>query len=251
MHNELGASLRTAVVWRALNNEIDQQHAQRDRPLTVLDVGGGSGLFAVPLAELGHDVTVVDSSADALATLTRRATESASGTRVSAIQGDVDQLADFISPNSVDLVLCHNVLEVVDKPSAVLDGLRLVLRPTGCGSFLVANRAAAVLSRALGGHLVDAQRALTSPTGQWSERDAVLRRFTSEEFAKILTDAGFSIAEFRGTRVIADLIPGAMIDSSPGATDHLREFELAAADLSPYRDIASQLHILARPVAAA
>src|SRR3712207_7602612 len=42
-------------------------------PLRVLDVGGGSGMFAVPLARLGHDVTVVDPSADALATLRRRA----------------------------------------------------------------------------------------------------------------------------------------------------------------------------------
>jgi SAM-dependent methyltransferase len=34
--------------------------------LRVLDVGGGSGRFAVPLAERGHDVTVVDISEDAL-----------------------------------------------------------------------------------------------------------------------------------------------------------------------------------------
>ena len=59
---------RTAAVWAALDPVI-----AAGTPLRVLDVGGGSGIFAVPLARLGHEVTVVDPSADALATLARRA----------------------------------------------------------------------------------------------------------------------------------------------------------------------------------
>ena len=59
---------RTAAVWAALDPLVGA-----GTPLRVLDVGGGSGMFAVPLARLGHDVTVVDPSADALATLRRRA----------------------------------------------------------------------------------------------------------------------------------------------------------------------------------
>jgi 2-polyprenyl-3-methyl-5-hydroxy-6-metoxy-1,4-benzoquinol methylase len=38
----------------------------------VLDVGGGSGRFAMPLAERGHDVTVVDICEDAVRLLHRR-----------------------------------------------------------------------------------------------------------------------------------------------------------------------------------
>ena len=38
----------------------------------VMDAGGGSGRFAMPLAERGHDVTVVDISQDALRLLHRR-----------------------------------------------------------------------------------------------------------------------------------------------------------------------------------
>ncbi len=40
--------------------------------LRILDVGGGSGRFAIPLAECGHDVTVVDISQDALRLLHKR-----------------------------------------------------------------------------------------------------------------------------------------------------------------------------------
>ncbi|MEV1147933.1 methyltransferase domain-containing protein, partial [Micromonospora sp. NPDC049799] len=63
---------RTAVIWSVLRAELDRRG---DTPLTVLDVGGGTGGFAVPLAHAGHRVTVVDASPDALAALTRRAAE--------------------------------------------------------------------------------------------------------------------------------------------------------------------------------
>ena len=45
------------------------------RACDVLDIGGGTGGFAVRVAELGHRVTVVDPSPDALAALDRRARE--------------------------------------------------------------------------------------------------------------------------------------------------------------------------------
>ncbi|NUT31945.1 MAG: SAM-dependent methyltransferase, partial [Hamadaea sp.] len=44
-------------------------------------------------------------------------------------------------------------------------------------------------------------------------------------------------------RVLADLEPGAVADADP---DALVSFELAAAARAPYRDIATQLHVLAR-----
>ena len=40
--------------------------------LRILDVGGGSGRFAIPLAEQGHAVTVVDISPEAISQLQRR-----------------------------------------------------------------------------------------------------------------------------------------------------------------------------------
>jgi len=41
------------------------------KPMRILDIGGGSGRFAVPLAKLGHYVTVIDTSAQALALMAR------------------------------------------------------------------------------------------------------------------------------------------------------------------------------------
>jgi 2-polyprenyl-3-methyl-5-hydroxy-6-metoxy-1,4-benzoquinol methylase len=225
-------------VWAALRPEID-----RDDSLLVLDVGGGTGGFAVPLAEAGHRVTVVDASPDALAALTRRAAEAGVAERITAVQGDGDRLADLVAPGSVDLILCHSLLEVVDEPAAVVAALVTALRPGGAASILVANRAAAVLSRAMNGHLDLATAVLADPDGRAGPTDKLRRRFDACGAAALLTTAGLTVEAIHGVRVLSDLVPGAVADADPEA---LLAFELAAADRPPYRDIATQLHFYAR-----
>jgi S-adenosylmethionine-dependent methyltransferase len=230
---------RTAVVWQVLRREI----ARTDRPLTALDVGGGTGGFAVPLARAGHTVTVVDSSPDALASLTRRAAEAGVGERVSAVQGDGDGLADLIRPDSIDLVLCHSLLEVVDDPHKVVTALAATLRPGGAASVVVANRAAAVLAKAIGGHLAAASLLVASPDGRGDTRDRLRRRYSAETATALLDDCGLTVEQIHGVRIVADLVPGTVAESEPEA---LTAFELALAGTPPYRDIATQLHLLAR-----
>jgi S-adenosylmethionine-dependent methyltransferase len=231
--------VRTAVVWAVLRGVLDAAH---DR-LAVLDVGGGTGGFAVPIAHAGHLVTVVDASPDALAALTRRAAEAGVADRVRALQGDGDALGDLVPPASIDLVLCHSLLEVVDEPGIVVKALTATLRPGAVASVLVANRAAAVLGRAIGGHLETAVALLDDPDGSAGQRDRVRRRYDAASAAALLTAAGLTVEQIHGVRVIADLLPGSVLD---GPCEDLLAFETAASARFPYRDIATQLHLLAR-----
>jgi len=226
-------------VWQVLRREL----ARTDRPLNALDVGGGTGGFAVPLARAGHTVTVVDASPDALASLTRRAAEAGVGERVSAVQGDGDGLADLIPSQSIDLVLCHSLLEVVDDPHKVVTALAATLRPGGAASVVVANRVAAVLAKAIGGNLAAAALLVASPDGRGDARDRLRRRYSAETATALLDDCGLSVEQIHGVRIVADLVPGTVAESEPEA---LAAFELALAGTPPYRDIATQLHLLAR-----
>ena len=237
------SSARTAVVWQVLRRELDRAAGAGRPVLNVVDVGGGTGGFAVPLARAGHSVTVVDASPDALAALTRRAAEARVAERVWAVQGDADSLADLVEPGEADLVLCHSVLEVVDAPSDVASALATTLRPGGAASVLVANRAAAVLARAMSGQLDIAAAALADPDGRAGDRDTLRRRYDVESATALLTKAGLTVDEVHGVRVVADLVPGGVAEREQV---ELVAFELAASGRSPYRDVASQLHLLAR-----
>jgi len=233
-------SARTAAVWAVLRRELDR-HAGRE--LTVVDVGGGTGGFAVPLAQSGHRVTVVDASPDALAALTRRAADAGVAERVRAVQGDGDALAGLVEPASVDLILCHAVLEVVDQPADVVAAVAAALRPGGAVSVLVAGRAAAILGRAINGHLGSASALVTDPDGRAGARDTLRRRYDAESAADLLRSAGLEVEETHGVRVLTDLLPAAVVEEDPQA---LLELELALSARPPFRDIASQLHLFAR-----
>ena len=242
--------VRTAVVWDVLRGVLDERLADSGRSaLDVLDVGGGTGGFAVPLAELGHAVTVVDPSPDALAALERRASEAA--VTVRALQGDTTNLLDLAPAGGVDLVLCHGVLEYVEDPQAALDSLIRVVRPDGAISVLAANRNAVVLSRAIAGHLAEARRALVDPDGRWGDRDPVPRRFTPDSLAALLTGGGLRVAAMHGVRVFSDLVPGGIADTDPAAYDALLALETAAAGHPAFQALAAQIHVLAmRPAGA-
>src|SRR5436305_3099394 len=237
-------AVRTAVVWEVLRDALAAL-APDGRPLRVLDAGGGTGGFAVPLAELGRHVTVVDPSPDSLAALERRAAETGTSDRVRAVQGDVAGLVDVAAPASVDLVLCHSVLEVVDDPASALDAVAAVLRPGGMASILAANRIAAVVARVAAGRLAEARRLLADPAGWAGEGDPLERRFTIDELSALAVAAGLRPRLTHGVRVFADVVPAALVDGDADAARDLLALEHAAADRPDYIAVAAQLHVLA------
>jgi S-adenosylmethionine-dependent methyltransferase len=232
------ATPRTAVIWAALRRELD---ARGEGSLRVIDVGGGTGGFAVPLAEAGHHVTVIDASPDALASLARRAADAGVARRVTGVQGDADQLDALVPAAGADVVLCHSVLEEVDDPAAVMASIATALRRGGVASIVVASRVGAVLARALAGNL-GAANALLEARGA-DAAGGERRRFTAQSAAALVQAAGFTVEGIAGVRVISDLMPGALADADVSG---LLDFELATASLPPFRDIATQLHLLAR-----
>jgi S-adenosylmethionine-dependent methyltransferase len=211
----------------------------------VLDIGGGTGGFAVPLAELGYSVTVVDPSPDALAALERRAAEAGTGGLIQGVQGDANDVVALLGMDSVDAVVCHSVLEVVDDPADALAAIAAVLRPGGVASVLAANRVAAVLARVAAGRLAEARQLLGDPHGSAGSADPLLRRFTMAELEGLIAGAGLAPRSSHGIRVFADITPAALLDIDPQAVDDLVALEHAAAENPAYAAIATALHVLA------
>jgi SAM-dependent methyltransferase len=240
------ASLRTAVVWEVLQDALDRRAKAAGRgALDVLDTGGGTGNFAVPAARLGHRVTVVDPSPDALFALERRVAEAGVADRVRGVQGDTHGLFDVAERGGYDVVLCHGVLEYTDDPTEGVRNAAEALRPSGTLSVLAAGLGGAVLARALAGHFTEARHALEDPDGRWGNGDPVPRRFTDSRLVELVEGTGLTATAVHGVRVFADLVPGSLVDAEPGAVEALLKLEEAVAELAAFRAVATQLHVLA------
>jgi SAM-dependent methyltransferase len=228
---------RQRLVWQLLADAIGSVSSSA-RPAEVLDCGGGSGSFAVPLARAGAQVTVVDVSVDALATLTRRADEAGVAQRVRPVQSDVEALAETLPAASFDLVLAHGILEAVDQVAPAFDAIAAAVRRGGLLSVLVGNPVAGVLARALAGDVTAALRELRALDSDFGHPGPAA-------VEALCRSAGLLIEQVHGIGVFADLIPGAALDA-PGAAAALADLEAESAIRPPFADIAGRVHILAR-----
>ncbi|MFC5998367.1 methyltransferase domain-containing protein [Quadrisphaera sp. GCM10027208] len=245
------ASVRTAVVWDALDAVVEEISRRTGvRTLEVVDVGGGTGGFAVPLAVAGHRVTVVDASPDALAGLRRRAGEAGVLDRVDAVQADAADLVAAVGARSADLVLCHDVLEHVDVPARVAAALAEVVRPHGVVSVLVAQPTAAVLHRVVAGRVAEALELLRAPAPALDDTDDLPRRLDAATATALLHAAGLDVRTRHGVRVLADLVPAAAVDGDVEATRALLALERLASGQDRFTDLAGAVHLLAHPRAA-
>jgi SAM-dependent methyltransferase len=204
----------------------------------LLDCGGGSGTYAVPLAALGAEVTVIDISADALATLSRRAAEAGVAGSVRPVQGDVETLGEVVEPGRFDLVLAHGILESVDEPEGAFAAITAAARPGGIVSVLVGNPVASVIARALAGEPAAALAELR-------ELDAPGARIGPAAIEQFARAAGLAVEARHGIGVFSDLVPGSALDA-PGARDALDRLDGEAADRFPFADIAGRVHLLLR-----
>jgi S-adenosylmethionine-dependent methyltransferase len=242
MRTDTGTARGSGAIWRALHAELARVSPA---PAHVVDVGGGSGVWAVPLAAAGCRVTVVEPNPNAVATLRRRVAETGVADRITVVADDTDALGIRVATGAADLVLAHGLLEVVEDPAAVARALAAAVRPGGAVSVLAANRYAAVLHRALAGRLGEARQLLTGADGVLADDgENLLRRFDAGGLSGLLTAAGLVVELVQGDGVVSDSVGEADTELFTG--EELAEFEALAGIVPQLRDIATRLHVLAR-----
>src|SRR5436305_7223829 len=155
---------------------------QATRSLLALDLGCGTGAIAVRLARLGLHVMLLDASVPMLDFAKRAAREAGVTERIALKHGDAAQFANLFHAGSFDVILCHNILEYVDDPCAVLRSAARALRdPSSIISVLVRNQAGEVLKAAIqDGDLAATEHNLTAEWGHESLYGGRVRLFTAE-----------------------------------------------------------------------
>jgi SAM-dependent methyltransferase len=104
-------------------------------PLTILEIGAGSGRISIPLALRGHHVIGIDTSEAQLSRLARaRASAELPEDAVTAVHAD---MRTFRTDPPVDLVIApfRSLLHAADEPVSLLKNLRRSLKPGGTLAF--------------------------------------------------------------------------------------------------------------------
>ncbi|MDQ1483045.1 MAG: hypothetical protein QOF35_1121 [Actinomycetota bacterium] len=227
-------SVSQAYLLDLLIAQLGEWQAGDDRPCAVVDLGGGTGGIATSLAALGHQVTVIDPSPDALASLERRTADDGLSGHIRGVQGDASDLRDIVGLAGADVMICHRVLEVLDSPADALEAMASVLRPGGALSLLVSQRHSLVLTQALGGHIALARRTFADTT-----------RFDHDQVIELVKASGFIVNASHGIGAIADHVPESVIDAEPGAYAELVSLEAEISSDPAFRALAPLVHVFA------
>jgi len=241
----LGA-LRTNLALHYLQLHIAT--LPRATSLDVLDAGGGTGSYALPLAEQGHRVCLLDFSGEMLDVARAKGERLGPSVleRLEFRRAAVDDVSRLFPPDRFDIVLCHTLLEYVPDPNDVLRGLSSVLRSGGLASVLFVTPHADALRWALGrADMEMALRALDHPVSSADLFGLDRLAMAPDVVRKSMAEAGLvAVAEY-GVRIFADHLPVEKL-ADPAFFARLWELESAAGGLDPYRQIGRYRQIIGR-----
>lgn len=213
--------------------------------LHALDLGCGTGATAVRLARLGLHVTLLDESLPMLDFANRAAQEAGVTERIALKHGDAAQCPNLFHAASFDVILCHNILEYVDDPCAVLRGAACALRdPSSIISVLVRNQAGEVFKAAIkDGDLAAAGQTLAAEWGRESLYGGAVRLFTAESLRALIVQASLAVNAERGVRVLSDYLPPSV--SRKDEYDRILELERKLGKRPEFAAVARYRHCLA------
>lgn len=209
-------------------------------PQRVLDVAGGNGIEAVRLAALGHEVTVLDPAGAMLSTAIETADAHDVADRLHVVQAGALDAPEVFACHEFDVVLCHNLLHVVEEPDEVLAAVIAPLRAGGLLSLLGPNPDFDPMHTAVRAR--DPRGAVRALAHDGSVGDLVA----------LLAGLGVEEVVRYGVRCVSDLLPGmdsgmdSGVDSDPAFLDELERLELAMADRMPQLLTARFFHLVAR-----
>jgi S-adenosylmethionine-dependent methyltransferase len=242
----LKGRLRQALILEQLQAHLPGGRSQ----LRVLDAGCGLGDVASALLPKARKMVLLDFSAEMLAETKKRLAAAHSPAELEAlelVQGPLEEMSATLPEGLFDLILCHNVLEYVADPSAILALLAGRLAPAGVLSLVAANRYSDAVKLALVKFdLAAARLALARQASTAELFDQVHKRtFSPAQLGAMVHGVGLSLLGGYGVRVFTDYLPE-QVTQAPENEGPLLELEKAAGELEEFLALARYCHLIFR-----
>ncbi len=233
-------NLRNAVRQELIGRQLDDHVRDGVR---VLDVGCGQGTQAIRLARRRCAIVGLDPSRELLEGFASDAL--AAGVDVDLRRGRLDDLDAVLGDRKFDVVCAHGLLMYLDDPEAALARLAARLEPDGMLSVTFRNGAALAFRPGMRRRwqaAVDAFDAVTYV----NELGVEARAERLDDIAGYLTKRDLTIDAWYGVRVFTDPASGdeRVVDGED--FEDLIQAEQLAGSRDPYRQLASQIHLIAR-----
>lgn len=201
--------------------------------------------MSVRLVRKEFQVVLLDRSEEMLGIARKEAVAGEVTDRISFRHADADQLHDFFEPESFDIVVCHNLLEYVADPGAIIRCISYVLRKDGILSLLVRNRSGEVLKAAIkSSDLGLAKDNLSAHTVVDSLYGKPVRVFDGADAIQMLAQANLGVVAEYGVRVFSDYRD--LGDPDTETYRHLLEVEFTLGSQPQFAAIARYIQIIAR-----
>ena len=237
------ASLRGRVRTHVIHEHLSRHLGPA--PQRVVDVGGGAGNQSIPLAQVGHEVTIVDPSRTMLErAATRLAAEDPStASRIRLVQATGEEAAKALGDVVFDAVLCHGVLMYLDDPEPLVDSLCRLAGPAALVSVVAKNVEAMAMRHAHEGDWPAAIAAFDSER-QVNGLGVDTRGDRIEHLSSLLAERGVEPVDWYGVRLFTDGWTPDRVASDP--EDLVLQAELLASQRDPYRRLSRLFHLIAR-----
>jgi SAM-dependent methyltransferase len=215
-------------------------------PAAVLDVGGGAGHQSFPLARLGYEVVLLDSSEAMLAAARRRlaAETEAVQRRVHLIREQGENAAAATEGRRFDAVLCHGVLMYLVDPAPVISALCACAAPNGIISVMALNADTLAVRPALEHRWADALIAFDAK-GERGVLGLDTRADTVDGLSALLAAHGASPLTWYGVWLFTDWM-SLDKDVDEAELPQIADVELEASRRDPYRSLSRVFHLIAR-----
>jgi SAM-dependent methyltransferase len=219
-------------------------------PAAVLDVGGGAGHQAFPLAEAGYDVTLLDPSPAMLDKARQRLQHlpDAARRRVTLVEADGERADGAVHGRRFAAVLCHGVLGYVEQPEPLIAQLCRCVDAGGIVSIMTGNANAMAVRPALERRWDDALAAFDR-TREIGVLGVPGRADTVEELSARIRQHGVEAVRWYGVWLFVDWLEFSGV--ALGTTDATElagalAVELEASRRDPYRQLSRVFHLVGR-----
>ncbi|MDQ2075651.1 methyltransferase domain-containing protein [Marinimicrobium sp. ABcell2] len=247
VYGGLKGKIRLAVLQRDFARHWAQPpfvpKLPNQKPLRILDAGGGQGQFSIQFAQAGHELVLCDISEEMLKLAKIQAVSAGVEERVRLVQESIQALSEQQAEQggAFDLVLCHAVMEWVVDPQALLSALTAMVAPGGYLSLTFYNVHAMAYKNLLRGNFAKVQK---QDYGGFRGSLTPINPLRPDDVHGWMEGLPLQTVCTSGIRVFHDyILDKALREQNP---DQLLELELALSQQEPYRALGRYQHVLAQ-----